>query len=261
MADTRLHVVTLAVRPDRRAELLRGERLPDRADVVLLALDGEQRSALDRARLNRLAAECQRARRERILLETRCARSRDRTRRSDRAPRSIRRRTPWSARPWRSRPRPGCRRAPCAAFTWRAMFHAHEGGELHEPRIDLPERARITQRDGRDQVLLEPSRSAWRWRARSPWSIDAAVDRPGHQGHRARLRVIALLRHDGRGRERRNTRLAHGKHRRAGSDDFEKLDEVVRCIRRNRSGRRTMARRARCASRVMVRRRARHAWS
>src|SRR6266481_349570 len=34
--------------------------------------------------------------------------------------------------------------------------HAHEGSELHKPRIDPPECAGISHRHDRDQVLLEP---------------------------------------------------------------------------------------------------------
>jgi len=35
MADAGLHVVALARGPQRRAQVVRGQRLPDRADVVL----------------------------------------------------------------------------------------------------------------------------------------------------------------------------------------------------------------------------------
>ena len=59
--------------------------------------------------------------------------------------------------------------------------HAHEGGELHEARIDAAEGAVVAEGDRRDQVLLEP-RSACCWQARSPGRVDAGVDRAGHQG-------------------------------------------------------------------------------
>src|SRR6201999_90238 len=48
MADAGLHVVALAIGPQRRAHVMRGERLPDRADIVLFAFHGEQHRALDR---------------------------------------------------------------------------------------------------------------------------------------------------------------------------------------------------------------------
>jgi len=48
MADARLHVVLLAVGPQAGAEIVRGHGLADGADVVALALDGEQRRAADR---------------------------------------------------------------------------------------------------------------------------------------------------------------------------------------------------------------------
>src|ERR1044072_3389851 len=65
VAGAGLHVVALTVRLDAGAQVLRGERLANRADVVLLAFHGEQRGALDRARLDGLATERQRTRRHR----------------------------------------------------------------------------------------------------------------------------------------------------------------------------------------------------
>src|SRR5664279_5920213 len=58
MADAGLHVVALARGPQRRAQVVRGQRLPDRADVVLLALHGEQHGALDRLRFHFLILVC-----------------------------------------------------------------------------------------------------------------------------------------------------------------------------------------------------------
>ena len=69
MADAGLHGVALAVGPQARAEVMRRRRLANRADVVLLALDREQRGALNRARLDLLAAPLERACRELVLLE------------------------------------------------------------------------------------------------------------------------------------------------------------------------------------------------
>src|SRR5205823_12752265 len=57
MADAGLHVVDAAVGAHAGAEVLRGERLSDRADIVLLALDRHQPHALDRGRIHRAAAE------------------------------------------------------------------------------------------------------------------------------------------------------------------------------------------------------------
>ena len=50
MADARLQVVRLLVVRKVRAELVRRLGLPDAGNVVVLALDGEQRDAPDRAR-------------------------------------------------------------------------------------------------------------------------------------------------------------------------------------------------------------------
>ena len=48
VADAGLHVVGAQVGPQLAAQVLRGERLADRADVVAFALDRQQRGAADR---------------------------------------------------------------------------------------------------------------------------------------------------------------------------------------------------------------------
>ena len=69
MADAGLHVMRLHVGSQAAAQVLRRERLADGADVVALALDGEQRGAADGARRDQPLAPVQRAARERELLE------------------------------------------------------------------------------------------------------------------------------------------------------------------------------------------------
>src|SRR5207302_5318705 len=55
MSDFELEVVQLFRRRDAGAEIVRGDGLADRANVVILALDGHQRGLLDRLRLDRVA--------------------------------------------------------------------------------------------------------------------------------------------------------------------------------------------------------------
>src|SRR5262245_4244825 len=69
MADAELQVMALEIGAQARAHLLRRQRLADRADVVALAFDREQHGAADRARLDLVAAPCQRPKGERMLLE------------------------------------------------------------------------------------------------------------------------------------------------------------------------------------------------
>src|ERR1700682_123864 len=57
--DARLHVVALAVWPDPAAQILRRQRLAERADVIALALDRQQRGLVDRLRLDEIATEFQ----------------------------------------------------------------------------------------------------------------------------------------------------------------------------------------------------------
>src|SRR6202790_3491028 len=56
MADAGLHVMDLAIGAYAGAEVLRGERLADRADIVLFAFDRHQPHPLDRGRVHRPAA-------------------------------------------------------------------------------------------------------------------------------------------------------------------------------------------------------------
>ena len=53
------------------------------------------------------------------------------------------------------------------------------------------------------------------------------VDRPRHQGHAARLRRIAVLRHHRGGDEDGDAGLAHRDHMGAGPDRLEKVDDVL----------------------------------
>ena len=52
VADARLHVVRAQVGPQAAAQVLRRQRLADRADVVALAFDRQQRGAPDRRRVD-----------------------------------------------------------------------------------------------------------------------------------------------------------------------------------------------------------------
>src|SRR2546423_8398055 len=69
MADAGLHVMHPAIGTHAGAEVLRRQRLADRADVVLLALDGHQAHPLDRGGLHRPAAIGQFALRQEVLLK------------------------------------------------------------------------------------------------------------------------------------------------------------------------------------------------
>src|SRR6516165_5906258 len=51
MADAGLHVVALEIGTQLPAKVVRGDRLANRADVVALALDGQQHGAADCARI------------------------------------------------------------------------------------------------------------------------------------------------------------------------------------------------------------------
>src|SRR4051812_35977164 len=69
MPDACLHVMLLHVRAQAAAEILRRKGLADGADIVLLALDGEEKRALDRAGIDTAAAMPHLAARQEMLLK------------------------------------------------------------------------------------------------------------------------------------------------------------------------------------------------
>src|SRR5579863_7870960 len=69
MPDPGLQMVVLPQRMQPGAQLLRREGLADRADIVILALDGEQRGAPDRPRLDLAVARDENAARQLVLLK------------------------------------------------------------------------------------------------------------------------------------------------------------------------------------------------
>src|SRR5437588_10510428 len=69
MTDTGLDVVTLHVGPETAAQFLGSQGLADGANIIALAFDSKQRSAPDRARLDRTAAPFELAARQGVLLK------------------------------------------------------------------------------------------------------------------------------------------------------------------------------------------------
>ena len=227
---------------------MRGRGLADRADVVALAFDREQHRALDRPRLDRLALPFELAERQRTFLEDQAhglqiefrgevehgeifvvERLRD-LRLLVLALGEI--------------------VVELAMRLHMALdVHAHEGGELHEARIDPAERARIAQRHGGDQIALEPFDRLRIGELVHLGRIDAGVDRPRHQGHAARLRGIAGLRHHRGGDEHGDAGLAHRHHMGARPDRLQEADQVLDIFVEAEPAVRSAARRAHCASR------------
>jgi hypothetical protein len=69
VADLGLQVLRLLCRRNAGAEVVRGDGLPDRTNVVFLALDGHQGGALDRSRLDQLAAHPEAPQRQIAIVE------------------------------------------------------------------------------------------------------------------------------------------------------------------------------------------------
>ena len=69
MADAGLHMVLFAKWLDRRAKIMGGQSLADGANIVPLALDGEQRGATNCARVDLAALPFELAQRQRMVLK------------------------------------------------------------------------------------------------------------------------------------------------------------------------------------------------
>src|SRR3984893_7126463 len=209
--DAGLHVVALEIGAQLAAQVVRRHRLADGADVVALALDGEQHGAADRGRVDLVAVPLQLAERQEVLLE-------DDT---------------YGFQVEFGGEIEHGEIFVVERFGHRRLFqfavgeilvelavrldvtldvHAHEGGELDETRINAAERARIAQWHRSGQRALEPVDGALVGELVDRGRIDPCVDRSGHQGHAARLRLVAGLRHHGGGGEHGDAGLAHCQH-------------------------------------------------
>src|ERR1700685_2535097 len=69
MADAGLHVMPFKIRTKVGAQVVRGNGLADRADIVAFALDLEQHGAADRGGLDLLSAPLKLAERKGVFLE------------------------------------------------------------------------------------------------------------------------------------------------------------------------------------------------
>ncbi len=108
-----------------------------------------------------------------------------------------------------------------------AQVHRHEAGKLHEPRIDLPPGARIAERHGGDDILPEPAQRALLSEVVDRGRSLARIDRAAHHRQRAGTRGVLFRRHEGRRRQARHRRLAHGQHVRAGPHMLQPSDQIV----------------------------------
>ena len=216
VADVRLHVVRSQPGPQPR-QVLRCQGLADRADVVALAFDGEQRRAPDRRRVDLPAAQRQLAERQRVLLEDQAhglevevgreigdrhvlvVEVADRLRLGFLAGGEV-------------------REVLAERLGVALAVHADEGAQLQEARVDAAARALQSPRHAADQVLLEPGDRLARRQLVDRRRADPAVDRPGHQRQARRLRRVIVLGHDrGRG-ERGDAGLADRDDVRAGAE-------------------------------------------
>ena len=220
-----LHVVALAIGPKRRTQIVRGERLADGADVVFLAFDREQHGALDRRRLDLPVLIGQLPERQRVILEHQLHRL------EIELGREIEHGDIFVVEllgglGFRGLTFGDVLVKLAMRFDMAVHVHRHERRQLHETRIDAAAATGIARRHRGDQLLLEPFHRLAFGKLIDFGRIDAGVDRPGHQSHRARLRRMVAHRHHARGNKRADARLAHRHHMRARSDLLEKLDQV-----------------------------------
>ena len=106
-------------------------------------------------------------------------------------------------------------------------IHAEERRELHEAWVDLRPAPFIAVRHFGDQIPLEPIYRLWHGQFVDFGRVDARIDRPGHQGHAAGLRRIAVFRHQRRGGEDGDARLAHGDDVGARAHHSQEFNQMV----------------------------------
>ena len=88
-------------------------------------------------------------------------------------------------------------------------------------------RAGVAPGHAADQVVLEPFDRLAGGQLVDLGRVDAAVDRPGHQRHAARLRRVVVLRHQRHRGQRRHAGLAHRHQVRAWAEPFDEGDDVL----------------------------------
>src|SRR6185437_8322728 len=214
VSDAGLHVVDTAIGANAGTELLRGERLADRADVILFAFDRHQPHAPDRSRVYGTAAEGELAEWQQMVLEH-VADGLD---------------VEFGRKIHDSEIFIIERLDDCSLLVLAfhqvivqvyvlldvaLEIHRDEGGELHEARIDFPERALALQRYVVDQVTFEPFERLALGELVDLGRLDARVDRARHQRQRRRTRGMIVLAHDRRRSERGYRRLTDRHHVRA----------------------------------------------
>ena len=196
------------MRPQAGAKAMGGRRLADRADIVLFALDRQQRGLADRGGVHRPAMDRQFPLAQQHALEHHVDRFQVEFlgHVEDREIFLV-----------ESLDLVGLDRLAVGqqliefAMLRPVPFHVHrhEGGQLQESGIDLAPAPGIAERHGGDQILLEPFDRLLVRQFVDHRRRRARIDRPAHQGHRPGRRRILILGHQRHGGECRHTGLAH----------------------------------------------------
>ena len=111
-----------------------------------------------------------------------------------------------------------------------AEVHRHEASQLQEAGIHLAPRAGIQAGHGGDHILREPGMGPFGGKRVDRSRCLPRVDRPAHQGERARHAGVLVLRHEGGGGVAGHRGLTDREHVRARADLFQKLDDIVDII-------------------------------
>ncbi len=167
--------------------------LADRADIVVLAFDGEDRGTADRAGIDRHAMRHELAARQRLAMKDAIDGLQIEIRRKIHHRRVFVVEFP--------------RRVGAFDIALDQMLeeldmrvdvpveiHAEKAGELHEAGIDSAEGAGIAHRHDADDIALEPLQRMRLGEAADLSRRDARIDRPAHQCQGLRLRRVVCLR-------------------------------------------------------------------
>ena len=226
MADLRLDVMDTHLLGDVDAQILGGFGLADAGNVVILALDGQKRDALDRAKVDPIALEHHLALRQRVLDEDLFDRLKIELGRHvhdgvvfviegavllggiavivDEMPEEV-----------------------LVGDHVPVEIHRHEARQLQEARIDLAGETRLGERHGHDDIVAEPLDALHLSETVHGGRMDASVDRSAHQRHRRGCRVVAGLFHRRDRHQHRDGGLTDRQNMGVGAELAQKIDDIL----------------------------------
>ena len=107
------------------------------------------------------------------------------------------------------------------------QVHRHEPGQLHEPGVNFPPCAGIAVRHGRDHVAAEPAQGLVHCQIVHAGRAGAGIHRAAHHRQAGGAAGVFFRAHHGGGGEGWHRRLAHRQHMRGRADELQKFNQVI----------------------------------